>query len=178
MSRVLAGWDEVHRAVKRPIEITEFDFTSTDDVSHAAYTEDYLTAAFSHPAVDAFIFWGFWQGAHWLANSGGHSVNRDWTPRPAWKRVTDLINRQWKTSIDAKVNSRGVLKQRAFYGTYKATITAPPAARRGPARPRPGVEVRPPVDKDGKPVAAGERKVETTLELVPGKPGEFVVILP
>ncbi|MCG9895816.1 MAG: endo-1,4-beta-xylanase [Fimbriimonadaceae bacterium] len=118
MPQVLAAWDEVTREVKRPIEITEFDFVSWDDASHAAYTKDYLTAAFSHPNVEAFIFWGFWAQRHWLAERGGAMILADWTPRPAWTGYLDLVNRKWRTRLTLPASQRSF---RGFLGDYRVT---------------------------------------------------------
>lgn len=137
IDRVLASWDEVWAGVKKPIEITEFDFSSWDEESHSQYTEDYLTAAYSHPHVEAFLFWGFWEGAHWLGQQGGHSINRDWTPRAAWKTYINLLKNKWATKASATTNNQGKAVFRGTYGEYEIEITVKGKMKKLRAKHRP-----------------------------------------
>lgn len=117
-------WTEVHGALGLPIEITEFDFSSHDDEAQAAYTVDFMTSAFSHPAVEGFIFWGFWENSHWKARQGAHMVLADWTPRPAWGEAKRLITEEWWTREQVKTGRDGVARTRAFFGRHELTIWA------------------------------------------------------
>ena len=56
---VLARLDNVARAGK-PIWITEFDVTDPDPQRRAEGLENVYRAAFSHPAVEGILMWGFW----------------------------------------------------------------------------------------------------------------------
>jgi GH35 family endo-1,4-beta-xylanase len=123
ISTVFNAWDEVHKALKVPMEITELDLSSWDDKGHGDYIRDYVTAAFSHPAMQAVIFWGIWERDHWLADQGGHMVNADWTPRPAWTEYLKLVNQTWRTSATLKTNAQGAASFRGFYGSYRVTAT-------------------------------------------------------
>jgi endo-1,4-beta-xylanase len=46
-------------AFGKELEITEFDINTSDEATQADYTRDFMTAAFSLPAVKAFLMWGF-----------------------------------------------------------------------------------------------------------------------
>ena len=48
----------------KQIEITEFDFNTTDEELQAQFTRDLLITAFSHPSLTNFLMWGFWEGQH------------------------------------------------------------------------------------------------------------------
>jgi hypothetical protein len=100
-------WDQVSKETGLPIEVTEFDFGSKNDQLQADYMEDFYRAAFSHPSVDAIIIWGFWENAHWLANRGGHLINKDWSWRTSMKVVDQLLNHEWRTIESLKTNSKG-----------------------------------------------------------------------
>lgn len=118
------AWDEVHRGTGLPIEITEFDFASHDDQAQAEYTVDFMTAAFSHPAMEGFIFWGFWERSHWKARQGAHKVLADWTPRPSWTEAVRLITDEWWTREQVQTGRDGVARTRAFFGKHELTIWA------------------------------------------------------
>jgi GH35 family endo-1,4-beta-xylanase len=102
-----------------PIEITEYDLTVTDDAVHAAYLKEFMTAVFSHPAVDSFVMWGFWEGAHWLAEQGGAMIRKDWTLRPAMQVYQDLVFKQWRTNAQGKTNEQGEVSFRVFFGDHE-----------------------------------------------------------
>lgn len=123
VSRVLEILDEVAETGLR-IEITEFDLGGVHDPKlHSRHTVDFLTACFSHPHVDAFLFWGFWEGAHWLRNEGAAMVTRDWQPTPTWLAVEDLVTRRWWTNVGGASDGSGRFVTRAFYGLHKVTVT-------------------------------------------------------
>ena len=43
------------------IKVTEFDVDVADETLQAEFTRDFLTAMFSHPAVNGIFVWGFWE---------------------------------------------------------------------------------------------------------------------
>ncbi|MFQ3587751.1 MAG: endo-1,4-beta-xylanase [Fimbriimonadaceae bacterium] len=122
ISRVLEILDEVAETGLR-LEITEFDTGGVHDARlHAQHTVDFLTACFSHPQVDAFLFWGFWEGAHWRRNEGAAMVTRDWQPTPTLLAYEDLVKRRWWTRVSGLSDAGGTFETRAFYGLHKVTV--------------------------------------------------------
>lgn len=87
------------------------------------HLDDFMTISFSHPSVDAFIIWGFWEGAHWRANEGGAIIRRDWSLRPAAEAFDRLVNRTWRTNTTVKTGRTGQIGVSAFYGGYTAQAT-------------------------------------------------------
>ena len=85
--------------------------------------DEFLTAAYSHPAVTSFLMWGFWEGAHWLGKEGGAMYNRDWSARPMAKVYEDLVLHTWRTNATAKTDGKGEITLRAFLGTHSITVT-------------------------------------------------------
>jgi endo-1,4-beta-xylanase len=80
-----------------PLRITEFDIDTRDLELQADYTRDLLTAVFSHPAMDSFVQWGFWEGDHWRPN--GAMIRRDWTPKPNALAYESLVLGEWWTDV-------------------------------------------------------------------------------
>ena len=54
-----------YAAFGKELEITEFDIDTSDEITQADYTRDFMTATFSYPSVKAFVMRGFWEGSHW-----------------------------------------------------------------------------------------------------------------
>ena len=123
MGDVLARLDALAKFGKR-IEITELDLGVPDDAVHGKYIRDFLTAAFSQPAVDGVIQWGFWAGSHWRAKEGGAMFRRDWSKRPGEEAYEDLVLHQWRTNTVGKTGRAGAYATRAFLGDYDVVVTS------------------------------------------------------
>ncbi len=105
-----------------PLEITEFDIGCWDDKEHGQYVRDFMTAAFSHPKLQSFIMWGFWEGSHWRSKVGAAMFRRDWSKRPAQEAWEDLVFGDWWTNWDGATNAEGTANLRAFYGKHTVTV--------------------------------------------------------
>ena len=105
----------------KPLRATEFDFGTNDEQLQADFTRDFLTVYFSHPRVDAIVFWGFWEKAHWRPETA--LFRADWTPKPAAKAYEDLVLRQWWTDITLRTDAAGQVKLRGYQGNYTVTVT-------------------------------------------------------
>ncbi|HUP05331.1 MAG TPA: endo-1,4-beta-xylanase, partial [Bryobacteraceae bacterium] len=122
----VTGIDEVLKrfarfaAFGKALEVTEFDINTTDEATQADYTRDYMTAAFSEPAMRAFVMWGFWEGAHWRPS--GAMLRRDWSPKPNFEAFNDLVFKKWWTNVDGKTNGQGSYATRGFLGDYEITV--------------------------------------------------------
>jgi endo-1,4-beta-xylanase len=104
-----------------PLQITEFDIDTSDEETQADYTRDVLTIAFSHPNMEAFITWGWWEGDHWRPN--GAMMRKDWTPKPNYHAWRKLVFSDWWTNEQKNTDSAGLAKLRGFLGTYRARVT-------------------------------------------------------
>lgn len=113
--------DEV-AAAKLPIVITEFDVNTHDEDYQAAYTRDYLTLCFAHPAVSGFLMWGFWEGAHWLPQAA--MLRKDWSPRPNLAVWRELVLQRWWTDTTVTTDAEGRASLRGFKGSYEITSAA------------------------------------------------------
>ena len=110
-----------------PLQITEFDVDTKDEVAKADYLRDAMIAAYSVPAVDAFILWGFWEGDHWRPD--GAMIREDWTPKPSWNVWNDLQAR-WRTDETATTGADGTASVRGHHGTYAVDVTGADGAAR------------------------------------------------
>jgi endo-1,4-beta-xylanase len=118
-ARVLAIFDDFARH-NMPIQITEFDIDTTDEEAQADYTRDILTAAFSHPSVEAFMVWGWWEGDHWRPK--GAMMRRDWSAKPNYHAWRKLVFSDWWTDETQMSDGQGTVKLRGFLGNYRATV--------------------------------------------------------
>lgn len=104
-----------------PIKITEFDMDATGlGLSEKDVAADYakmMRTAFSHPSVEGFLFWGFWDGRHW--RSGAGIYDQDFKPKAAADSVYNLIHKIWTTSEILKTDSSGKCEFRGFSGKYE-----------------------------------------------------------
>jgi GH35 family endo-1,4-beta-xylanase len=103
-----------------PIVSTELSVDLNDRDLQADYLRDYMTAVFSHPAVDGIMLWGFWSGRHWRPEAGLWA--RDWTIRPHGEAFVNLIHRQWRTRESQETNRRGEAAIRGFRGSYEVRV--------------------------------------------------------
>ena len=103
-----------------PIAITEHDVDSVDEQSQAEFTRDFMTAAFSCPAVEKFLIWGFWARSHWRPNAA--YFREDWTPTPAGEVWMELVGEKWRTNTSKRTDASGLVEERVFLGDYEITV--------------------------------------------------------
>lgn len=108
-----------------PISITEYDMTTSDEALKADFFRDFYTIAFSHPAVDQILMWGFWAGAHWRPEAA--MWTREWDRTPMLDMYEDLIFNQWWTRHEGETSATGTLAHRAFFGRHEVRIWLPGA---------------------------------------------------
>lgn len=111
---------DTYGAYGLPIAITEFDFTTTDRQLQADYLRDYMTMAFSNPAVAEFVQWGFWAGSHYSPDAA--LFNSDWSIRPNGQAYEDLVFGDWWTDTRGTSAWGGTFSTRAFQGDYQVMV--------------------------------------------------------
>jgi hypothetical protein len=77
--------------------------------------------SFSHPAVDAFIMWGFWDGNHWHQNAP--IFNLDWSIKPSGQAYIDKVFNAWWTNEETNSDLAGKASFRPYKGKHKITVT-------------------------------------------------------
>lgn len=103
-----------------PIVVTEFDVNTKNEERQAQFTRDFLMAAFSHPACTGFVFWGFWESAHWRPDAA--LLRKDWSEKPNLEAYRDLVYKEWWTDESGITNKDGEFSLRAFKGTYRVIV--------------------------------------------------------
>jgi GH35 family endo-1,4-beta-xylanase len=106
-----------------PIWITEYDSLNADENVRADNLETLYRMAFSKPAVDGIMMWGFWAGSHWRGSNAA-IVNLDWSLNAAGRRYQSLL-KEWTTLTNGVADSAGSFSFRGFHGSYDITITSP-----------------------------------------------------
>jgi endo-1,4-beta-xylanase len=76
------------------------------------YDEAVLTVAFGHPSVDALFFW---YAQEYLFDEKGY-------PSALYKRLHDLIHRQWRTDETLRTDAAGRVRLRGFCGDYRVRL--------------------------------------------------------
>ncbi len=104
-----------------PIMITEYDQRLFDEDCQGDYMRDFLTVIFSHPAVQGFLMWGFWDGSHWLNNAP--IFKRDWTLKKSGQAYIDLFLNQWLTKAEGAADAQGEYRLRGFLGEYEVVAS-------------------------------------------------------
>jgi len=99
-----------------PIKITECLFDVQDEHMQADELRKILPIYFAHPAVEAVLFWGFWEGSHWKPWSA--LWKKDWTLTPQGQAFRDLVFREWWTQVSGHADASGRFQTDAFFGDY------------------------------------------------------------
>jgi GH35 family endo-1,4-beta-xylanase len=104
------------------IKITEMDMDAPADPQLGYdYMRDYLITLFSHPSVEGFLMWGFWDGAHW--HSDAPLLTKDWELKPAGKAYLEMVRGVWWTNGQGKTDERGLYVFRGIQGDYRLKVS-------------------------------------------------------
>ena len=104
-----------------PLQLTEFDIDTRDERLQADYLRDVMTITFSHPAFDAIVMWGFWEGRHWRPNAA--LWRKDWSIKPAGTMWKQLVFQTWWTDEERTTAASGECDVSAFLGDHEITVT-------------------------------------------------------
>lgn len=131
----------------KPLQVTEvtvpsYSWDAEDEEIQADILEYLYSIWFSHPAVEQIVYWNLIDGyAHvWdpdpavIAASQGNMTQGenyyhggllrfDLSPKPAYERLYELINRRWHTEETAQTDAHGEIALRGFFGDYELEIT-------------------------------------------------------
>jgi endo-1,4-beta-xylanase len=102
---------------KLPIKITEAQFIAPTAQEEADELKLIFPVYFAHPAVEAIIMWGFWEGDMWRSEAA--LWKKDWTPTAQGLAYRELVFGKWWTQVSGKTDKDGTLKVHAFYGDYE-----------------------------------------------------------
>ena len=100
-----------------PIAITEYDFRTKDEELQAQFFRDFLTLCYSHPRVNWFLMWGFWEGRHWRPEAA--MVRRDWSAKKSFAVWRELVFGRWWTRVETVTDANGVAVVRGYLGRHR-----------------------------------------------------------
>lgn len=110
---------DYYATLDKDISISEFTMSIMDDDIRRSYTKDFIIAAFSHPSVTEFLFWGFDSNKREMAEI----YDKDWNLAPMGQSYMKLVKYIWNTKLRLTTNESGKVSGKAFYGSYKFKIT-------------------------------------------------------
>jgi len=115
-------FDQFYERYDKPLSITEYDISDLVDPDvQARYLSDFLTLTFSHPSMEAFIMWGFWDGNHWKGNAPMFDI--DWNLKPSGQAFIDKVFNEWWTIDSLNTDAEGISKFRGYKGRYKVLVS-------------------------------------------------------
>lgn len=100
----------------KPITISEFAFNTKDKALQARFRRELLITVFSHPSIDSFLMWGFWEGRHWKPD--GAMLRRDWSGKSNYQVWRDLVFKEWWTDVEVRTGAQGRFTTSGFLGAY------------------------------------------------------------
>ncbi|MBQ8818374.1 MAG: endo-1,4-beta-xylanase [Clostridia bacterium] len=121
----------------KPIQITEITIpayreTAEDYALQAEILERLYRIWFSHPAVEAAIYWNLPDGYAAFAPKGDMSKGENYfrgglldfnlNPKPAYDALYNLFHNEWTTVADCETNAEGEAKFKGFFGEYEITV--------------------------------------------------------
>ena len=108
-----------------PLQVTEFDFETTNQELQAQYTSDFLIAVFSHPAMTGLVTWSpyeYLKGQGSKPDAAFFDYNR--REKPNGHVWNSLVNRDWRTDMKVVTDDNGHAKFRGFKGSYNVNVTS------------------------------------------------------
>lgn len=106
-----------------PLKVTEFDMgaKSLTDVQYATEISKMMRLAFSHPAIEGFIFWGLTEPT-WVPASISAIIREDGTARLAADSVYRLIHEVWSTKLTGRTDASGLFPFKGYFGDYDILV--------------------------------------------------------
>ena len=122
---------------KKPLQVTEitipaYSDSAEDEELQAKIIENLYSIWFSHPAMEAAIYWNLVDGYAAFAPQGdmtvgenyyyGGLVRFDFTPKPAYYMMQELFQHRWHTEGSVSTDLSGKVSFRGFKGDYEVTL--------------------------------------------------------
>lgn len=101
------------------LQVTEFDFETSNQDLQARYTEDFMTAIFSHPDMVGLVTWTPFEYAKNSAPKPDAAlIDRNLQIKPNGSVWYDLVNKVWSTDTELYSDDNGEISFRGFKGLY------------------------------------------------------------
>jgi GH35 family endo-1,4-beta-xylanase len=107
-----------------PLQVTEFDFETTDQELQARYTSDFLVTIFSHPAMTGLVTWTPFEYADGqVSKPDAAFFDQHRREKPNGHAWNDLVNQTWRTEEELLTDEQGEAEFRGFKGRYHVDTT-------------------------------------------------------
>ena len=131
---------DTYAKLNRNIQITEltipaYSYTAGDEEIQAEILRNVYSMWFSHEAMEAIVYWNLVDGFAAFAPQGdmtagenyyhGGMIRYDFTTKPVYNMLYDLIHKEWHTEAETESNEYGVATFKGFYGEYDVEVTYP-----------------------------------------------------
>lgn len=110
------------KAIDAGLPIPTLESTDQLEGYQAELTRDFYTLAFSHPKVESITWWTITDLDPWRGMPSG-LLNAKGEPKPVFAVLDALINEEWNTHINGRLNQSNQLSFNGFYGTYSITLS-------------------------------------------------------
>ncbi len=129
---------DTYGKLKRNIQITEltipaYSYTAGDEEIQAEIMRNIYSMWFSHESMEAILYWNLVDGFAAFAPQGdmtagenyyhGGLIRYDFTKKPVYDMLYNLIHKEWHTETESESNEYGVAPFKGFYGEYDLEIT-------------------------------------------------------
>ncbi len=130
---------DTYARLRRPLQITELTIpaytdSAEDEAIQAEILKNVYSMWFSHPAMEAIIYWNLVDGYAAFAPQGDMTVGEnyyrggllrfDFTPKPAFRVIRDLFQKEWCTNAVIHTGEgRNTADFKGFYGEYEGHAT-------------------------------------------------------
>lgn len=122
----------------KPLQVTEitipaYSKAEEDEALQAEIIKNLYSIWFSHPNMEAAIYWNLVDGYAAFAPQGdmsygenyyhGALVRFDMTPKPAYYELKKLIHETWNTKLSLDSGEANKVTMKGFYGEYDLEVT-------------------------------------------------------
>jgi endo-1,4-beta-xylanase len=127
---------DTYSQLDRDIHVSEITVPSYDGTPEMLEAQERITVAlyklwFSMKKVKSIVWWNMVDGYAFIDPQrpwwnedyyGGGLMMHDMTPKPAFKAVEHIINKEWRTNLTAETDEGGYLAFSGFHGEYDAKV--------------------------------------------------------
>ncbi|HIC32781.1 MAG TPA: hypothetical protein EYO76_12780 [Flavobacteriaceae bacterium] len=99
----------------KQISISEFTMDIQEAKVREQYTRDFMIAAFSHPSVSEFLFWGNTEDGRGKSDI----FTKDNKIGVMGKAYFSLVHDAWKTNLNGETSEDGTVSGIGFFGEYE-----------------------------------------------------------
>ena len=105
-----------------PSRLPDFDIEEGEALQ-AEIARNLYRMWFSLPAIDTITYWNLMDGTHWSKEGDcrGCLLDVNMKEKPIYQALYQLIQRKWKTSLEAQTDAKGEFAFRGFCGEYDLT---------------------------------------------------------